>query len=147
LHQVWREAPDDGDGELEDQVGGQDVSERPASRLTPDDVEDQAERMRPVTRISLRPHDPSTGEEVEKDEVVNSYSPAAWQSARYSRRGFWKISAAGAKPISPQAKFVHSAAERGPKRWQLIKLVRNRTKALGEFPIWINNYNRLALYA
>src|SRR6266851_7601510 len=74
-----------------------------------------------------------------------SYSPAAWQSARYSRRGFWKISAAGAKPISPQAKFVHSAAGRGPKRWQLIKLVRNRTKALGEFPIWINNYNRLAL--
>jgi hypothetical protein len=27
----------------------------------------------------------------------------------------WKIGAAGAKLISPQAKFVHSAAERGPK--------------------------------
>jgi hypothetical protein len=47
----------------------------------------------------------------------------------------WKIGAAGAKPISPQAKFLHSAAERGPKSWQLIKLVRNRTKALAEFPI------------
>ncbi len=73
LHQVWRAASSEGNGELEDQVGGQDVTERPASRLTPDDVEDQAERMRPVTRISLRPHDPSTGEEVEKEEVVRGY--------------------------------------------------------------------------
>ena len=73
LHQVWRGALAEGGGDLEDQVGGQDVPERPASRLTPDDVEDRAERMRPVTRISLRPHDPSTGEEVEKEEVVRGY--------------------------------------------------------------------------
>jgi DNA end-binding protein Ku len=73
LHQVWRGALAEGGGDREDQVGGQDVPERPASRLTPDDVEDQAERLRPVTRISLRPHDPSTGEEVEKEEVVRGY--------------------------------------------------------------------------
>ena len=73
LHQVWRGAPDEGGGELEDQVGGQDVSERPASGLTPDYVEDRAEPTRPATRITLRPHDPSTGEEVEKDEVVRGY--------------------------------------------------------------------------
>src|SRR4029077_19447101 len=72
LHQVWRGAPDEG-GDDRDQVGRQDVLERPVSRLIPDDVEDQAERMHPVTRISLRPHDPSTGEEVEKDEVVRGY--------------------------------------------------------------------------
>src|SRR6266446_1193092 len=52
LHQVWRGAPDEGGGELEDQVGGQDVSERPASRLTPDYVEDQAERI--PRRLELR---------------------------------------------------------------------------------------------
>src|SRR6202048_4809193 len=73
LHQVWRGAPGENAGDLEDQVGGQDVSERPASRLTPDYVEDQAERVRPATRITLRPHDPSTGEEVEKEEVVRGY--------------------------------------------------------------------------
>ena len=73
LHQVWQGAPDEGDGDLEDQVGREDVSERPASRLTPDYVEDQAERARPATRITLRPHDPSTGEEAEKDEVVMGY--------------------------------------------------------------------------
>ena len=73
LHQVWRGATDEGDGELEDQVGGQDVSERPASGRTPDYVEDRAEPTRPATRITLRPHDPSTGEEVEKEEVVRGY--------------------------------------------------------------------------
>src|SRR5437660_7244960 len=73
LHQVWRAAPAEGSGDLEDQVGGEGVSERPASRFTPDDVEDQAERTRPATRITLRPHDPSTGEEVEKEEVVRGY--------------------------------------------------------------------------
>src|SRR3984893_9539592 len=70
LHQVWREAPGEGGGDLEDQVGGQDVSELPAPRRAADYVEDQAERVRPATRITLRPHDPSTGEEVEKEEVV-----------------------------------------------------------------------------
>src|SRR3984893_775403 len=73
LHRVWRAAPAEGGGDLEDRVGGQDDSERPASRLTPDYVEDQAERARPATRITLRPHDPSTGEEVEKEEVVRGY--------------------------------------------------------------------------
>ena len=38
-----------------------------------DYVEDQAERVRPTTRITLRPHDPSTDEEVEKEEVVRGY--------------------------------------------------------------------------
>jgi DNA end-binding protein Ku len=41
--------------------------------FTPDYVEDRAEPTRPATRITLRPHDPSTGEEVEKKEVVRGY--------------------------------------------------------------------------
>jgi hypothetical protein len=53
LHQVWRAAPADGGGDLGDQFGGEDVPERPASRFTPDYVEDQAERARPATRITL----------------------------------------------------------------------------------------------
>jgi DNA end-binding protein Ku len=73
LHQVWRATPgEDGSG-LEDEVRGQDVSERPAPRLTSDDIEEQAERARLATRITLRPHDPNTGEEVEKEEVVRGY--------------------------------------------------------------------------
>ena len=73
LHQVWRATPADEAGDLSDQEREQDIPERPASRLTSDDIEDQAERVRPATRITLRPHDPSTGEEVEKEEVVRGY--------------------------------------------------------------------------
>jgi len=73
LHQVWRGTPAENGGDLEDHVGEQDVPERPASRFTPDYVEDRAEATRPATRITLRPHDPSTGEEIEKDEVVRGY--------------------------------------------------------------------------
>ena len=51
LHQVWRAAPVEGGGDLEDQVGGEDVPERPASRFTLDHDEDEAERARPATRI------------------------------------------------------------------------------------------------
>ena len=73
LHQVWRATPgEDGSG-LEDEVRGQDVPERPAPRLTSDDIEEHAERGRPTTRITLRPHDPSTSEEVEKEDVVRGY--------------------------------------------------------------------------
>ena len=72
LHQLWQ-APGEGGSELEDQVGGQDIPERPGSTPTPDYDEGQGERIRPATRIMLRPHDPSTGEEVEKDEVVRGY--------------------------------------------------------------------------
>jgi DNA end-binding protein Ku len=73
LHQVWRATPPDEASDVSDQERGQDVPERPASRFTPDYVEDQPERAYPATRITLRPHDPSTGEEVEKDEVVGGY--------------------------------------------------------------------------
>jgi DNA end-binding protein Ku len=73
LHQVWRGASTEYGGDLEDQVGAQDVRDRPASRFTPNYVEDQAGRAQPATRITLRPHDPSTGEEVEKEEVIRGY--------------------------------------------------------------------------
>jgi DNA end-binding protein Ku len=73
LHQVWRATPADEAGDESDQERGQDVLERPGSRFTPDYVEDLPDRVRPTTRITLRPHDPSTGEEVEKEEVVRGY--------------------------------------------------------------------------
>jgi hypothetical protein len=71
---------------VSDQVRGQDVPERPASRFTPDDVEDQPERARPATRITLRPHDPSTGEEVEKVDVVRGYECGTIMASRVSLR-------------------------------------------------------------
>ena len=73
LHQVWRATPADKAAELSDQHRRQDLSNLPPSRPHRAEVEDGEERAEPVTRITLRPHDPTTGEEVEKEEVVRGY--------------------------------------------------------------------------
>jgi DNA end-binding protein Ku len=71
LHQVWQAAPADQKGDWSDQISRQNVVVRPEQRSV--HVEDHAEQARPATRITLRPHDPSTGEEVEKEEVIKGY--------------------------------------------------------------------------
>src|SRR5215470_14162143 len=76
LHQVWRVPPAEQAGPLSEQDGGQN-RDRSAPRLTSDYVEDRAG---PATRITLRPHDPNTGEELEKEEVVRGYE---YQRGRY----------------------------------------------------------------
>src|ERR1700730_14074863 len=70
LHQVWRGTTGDA---LPDRNEERDILDQPPSRLLPEEVQDQPTPVRPATRITLRPHEPSTGEEVEKEEVVRGY--------------------------------------------------------------------------
>src|SRR5215469_200766 len=73
LHQVWQ-APSAGEeGEPTTQHTEREVTNLRASRPHSDQIEDRAEPAAPVSRITLRPHDPTTGEEIEKDEVVRGY--------------------------------------------------------------------------
>ena len=71
VHQVWRpaslEEPEDG---LSDQVREKQLDERAALRNGAGEDVDQAEG---ATRITLRPHDPATGDEIDKAEVVKGY--------------------------------------------------------------------------
>jgi DNA end-binding protein Ku len=73
LHQVWQATPAGEAGEPPTQHRERDVTDLRASRPHSDQVEDRAEPAGPVSRITLRPHDPTTGEEIEKDEVVRGY--------------------------------------------------------------------------
>jgi DNA end-binding protein Ku len=73
LHQVWQASPAQEASEQPDQDRARDVTDLRASRVPSDEVEDRAEPVSPVSRITLRPHDPATGEEIEKDEVVRGY--------------------------------------------------------------------------
>ena len=70
LHQVWRPAAEEPDAEAPDQERDKPVASgsRP-QRVAPGTIEwsDQA------TRIALRPHDPTTGEEIAKSEIVKGY--------------------------------------------------------------------------
>jgi len=73
LHQVWQ-APSAGEeGEPPTQHRERDVPDLRASRPHSDRVEDRVEPVGPVSRITLRPHDPATGGEIDKDEVVRGY--------------------------------------------------------------------------
>lgn len=71
LHQVWRPAAakePDADG-LD-----RDRDEQLASGLRPQRGDRRAtERADQANRIALRPHDPTTGEEIEKSEIVKGY--------------------------------------------------------------------------
>ena len=73
LHQVWEATPAGEADEPPSQHTEREVTGLRASRPHSDQVEDAAEPLGPVSRITLRPHDPTTGEEIEKDEVVRGY--------------------------------------------------------------------------
>lgn len=74
LHQVWQAAPlDEERRDRRTRGDGQHLREIPASRSADEVEEDRVEPVRPATRITLRPHDPDTGEEVGKNEVVKGY--------------------------------------------------------------------------
>ena len=67
LHQVWRPASVE---ELEDGFSEKQLDERPALRNGAGENADQTEG---AARITLRPHDPATGEEIDKREVLKGY--------------------------------------------------------------------------
>jgi hypothetical protein len=74
LHQVWQPAPVDGDeDDLPDRGGGRQGSAPSVPRLSADNASADGDQSPAATRISLRPHDPGTGEEIEKREVVKGY--------------------------------------------------------------------------
>jgi hypothetical protein len=73
LHQVWQPASVDVDeDELPDRNAGQ-VSASSAARLLAGNGSPDADQGRAATRIALRPHDPGTGEEIDKREIVKGY--------------------------------------------------------------------------
>jgi hypothetical protein len=74
LHQVWQPAPVDVDeDDLPDRGGGRQGSAPSVPRLPADNASADGDQSPAATRITLRPHDPGTGEEIEKREVVKGY--------------------------------------------------------------------------
>src|SRR3954447_22896478 len=98
LHQVWQPAPADVDeDELNDRSGGQQGSELSVPRLRADSAA-PGEQSPAATRITLRPHDPGSGEEVEKREVVKGYE--------YSRGQFLTFTAEELKALDLESSKV-----------------------------------------
>ena len=77
LHQVWQPGPVDVDEDaLPNRGEGQQGSAPSAPRLLADDAGPDGDQSLAATRVTLRPHDPATGEEIDKRRVVKGYEYA-----------------------------------------------------------------------
>ena len=68
LHQVWQQQAGRG-APIEDDEEDEQPS-RPATRSVSEEVDVTRAEPPSPTRIALRPHDPHTGEEIEREEVA-----------------------------------------------------------------------------
>jgi DNA end-binding protein Ku len=99
LHQVWQPAPVDVDkDDFPDLGGGQQGSAASLPALLDDNASADGEQSPAATRITLRPHDPGTGEEIEKREVVKGYE--------YSRGQFLTFTAEELKALDVESSKV-----------------------------------------
>jgi len=78
----WQPAPADVDeDDLSDRGGGQQGSAGSVPRLLVENGGPDGDQSPAATRITLRPHDPRAGEEIEKPEVVKGYESSLWPGA------------------------------------------------------------------
>jgi DNA end-binding protein Ku len=74
LRQIWQPGPADGpEDDGADRGRGPEVTDLSRPPAVCNNTAHGADQSGAATRIMLRPHDPTTGEEVEKQEVVKGY--------------------------------------------------------------------------
>jgi DNA end-binding protein Ku len=107
LHQVWRPAPEE---ELADGPPDRDrekqLDESPPSRRN--GAAEDADQTDGATRITLRPHDPATGEEIDKAEVVKGYE--------YDRGQFVTLTAEELKALDLESSKIIDLEKFAPGR-------------------------------
>jgi|SRR6516165_11102803 hypothetical protein len=77
LHQVWQASPVKDDAGDPPTQRRRDVTDLHAPMLHSDDVEDRTAPVGPFSQITLRPHDPATGEESRKTKSSGDTSMSA----------------------------------------------------------------------
>jgi len=106
LHQVWQPAPlaiDEDD--LPDRGGGQQGFAPSMRRLLADNGTPDEDQTLAATRITLRPHDPGTGEEIDKREVVKGYEYARGEFVTFTAEELKALDVESSKVIDLE-KFV-----------------------------------------
>src|SRR5436190_1992494 len=106
LHQVWQPAPADVDeDDLPDRGGGQRGSVPSVPRLLANNASPDGDQNPAATRITLRPHDPGTGEEIEKREVVKGYEYSRGQFLTFTAEELNALDVESSKVVDLE-KFV-----------------------------------------
>jgi len=106
LHQVWQPEPVEvNEDELPDRSAAQQGSASSAPRLPAENGSPDADQSRAATRIALRPHDPGTGEEIDKREVVKGYEYGRGQFVTFTPEELKALDVESSKVIDLE-KFV-----------------------------------------
>src|SRR5438270_4527537 len=107
LHQVWQPQRrfDVAEDAWSDQGEGQQVSAPSAPRLLADDASLDGDQSPAATRVMLRPHDPATGEEIDKREVVNGYEYARGEFVTFTAEELKALDVESSKVVDLE-KFV-----------------------------------------
>ena len=106
LHQVWQPAPvgEDEDASSDRRAGQQGLASSSA-RIPQENGGIEADRNPAATRIALRPHDPGTGEAIDKREVVRGYEYGRGQFVTFTPEELKALDVESSKVIELE-KFV-----------------------------------------
>jgi DNA end-binding protein Ku len=132
LHQVWRPTPaEEREEELPDQSHREQIAVRPTVRRDGSDAE--TDQSTPATRITIRPHDPETGEEVDKSEVVKGYEYSRGQFVTFTPDELKALDVESSKVIDLEkfAARVSSIRSISTARITSTPMVRSRWKRCG----------------
>jgi Ku70/Ku80 beta-barrel domain len=90
---------------LSDRGEGQQGSAPSAPRLLADNASLDGDQSPAATRVTLRPHDPTTGEEIEEREVVKGYEYARGEFVTFTAEELKALDVESSKVIDGE-KFV-----------------------------------------
>jgi DNA end-binding protein Ku len=106
LHQVWHPTAAEEADDAPARVEQQDLSDGPtAPRFTSLDTNDEVDRTAAASRIALRPHDPSSGEEIEREQVIKGYEYQRGQFVTFTAEELKALDVESSKIIDLE-KFV-----------------------------------------
>jgi DNA end-binding protein Ku len=106
LHQVWQPASVDVDEDaLLDRSAGQQGPASSSARIPPENGNLDGDQSPAATRVALRPHDPETGEAIDKREVVRGYEYSRGQFVTFTPEELKALDVESSKVIDLE-KFV-----------------------------------------
>lgn len=106
LHHVWRPTSAEEVNDAPTRAERQDLPDgTPAPISSSHDADDQVDQGHGPSRIALRPHDPSTGEEIEREQVVKGYEYQRGQFVTFTAEELKALNVESSKVIDLE-KFV-----------------------------------------
>jgi hypothetical protein len=87
---------------------------RAAQQLLADDTGPDGDQSPAATRVTLRPHDPATGEEIDKRRVVKGYEYTRGEFVTFTAEELKALDVESSKPRTPCASARFGIIARAP---------------------------------